>query len=333
MKAKKVIGALAIVCAVIVLAAVGVAVYKHYEKPVKNKLLGEEIGTEGLRYVYHDYIYNPKTGKKLVKDIEWLFIASNDTLGILAKDGKRAYINLNTAELITPLNFDKAWVFACNRGVMVRNDSVYIFRRDGSQVLPKPLPYEQEYELVYYRNRLIIHGSPDLVGVLDTAAQWVLQPEYKSVDIDYTHRLYNTEKSNLWVVYDYDLNPILQGDYRSIDIDWSEGLIATEHNGIEHLFSYEGKLLYEVIYKSIRELQYETGKKDKEGDPIFEETNCFVYQAYNGKCGLMNRQYKVLTPPLFHDIEPQTKHVFFASFGSYGSRFGTLIDELGHPIR
>ena len=333
MKAKKIIGALAIACAVIVLFAAAVAVYKHYEKPVKNKLLGEEIGKAGLRYVYHDYIYNPKTGKKLVTDVDWLFVSSDDTLGILAKEGKRAYINLNTAELLTPLSFDKAWVFACNRGVMVRNDSVFIFRRDGSEVLPEPLPYEHEYELVFFRNRLVLHGAPEMVGVLDTAGHWVLTPEYKSVEINYAHQLYNTEKSNSCAVFDFDMNPILQGDYQSISVDWTEGLIVTEHNGIEHLFSYEGKLLYEVIYQSIRELQYETGKKDKEGNPVYEQTNCFVYEAYNGKSGLMNRQYKVLTPPLFYDIEPQTKHVFFASFGEYNSRFGTLIDELGRPIR
>ena len=333
MKAKKFFISLAAVSAAVVVTAIGVALYKHYEKPVKNKLLGNEIGTNGLRYVYHDYIYNPRTGKKLVTDVDWLYISSNDSIGILAKEGKRAYINLNTADLITPLEFDKAWAFACNRGVMTKNDSVYIFRRNGSQVLSEPLPYQQEYELVFYRNQLVIHGSPELVGVIDTTGHWVLPPEYKSVDINYSHQLYNTQKTNLWTVFNFELQPILKGDYREITIDWTEGLIATEYNGIEHLFSYEGKLLYEVIYQSIHEMVYETRKKDKDGGPIYEPINCFVYQAYSGKCGLMNLQYKILTPPLFHDIEPQTKHVFFASFGEYSSRFGTLIDELGRPIR
>ena len=177
MKAKKLLISLASISAAIVVTAIGVALYKHYEKPVKNKLLGNEIGTNGLRYVYHDYIYNPKTGKKLVTDVDWLYISSNDSIGILAKEGKRAYINLNTANLITPLEFDKAWVFACNRGVMIKNDSVFIFRRNGSQVLPEPLPYQQEYELIFYRNQFVIHGTPDLVGVIDTTGQWVLPPE------------------------------------------------------------------------------------------------------------------------------------------------------------
>lgn len=333
MKKKTVFLSLAAVTAAVILTAIGVAVYKYFARPIRNKMLGVEIGSGGLRYVYHNYIYNPKTGKKLLTDIDWIFEQSSDSIGILAKEGKRAYINLNTAELLTPLEYNKAWCFACDRGVMVKNDSVYIFRRDGSIVNHEGFPYHQEYELVFFHNNLVLHGTPDLVGVIDTAAQWVLQPEYKHISMDYSHRLYNTQKKDLWQVFDFDMMSILKGNYREVTIDWSEGIIATEYNGIEHLFSYEGEMVYEVIYRRIRELSYATNKKDKDGDPVYAPTNCYVYEAYNGKCGLMNRQYKILTPPQFYQIEAQTQHIFFASFGEYSSRFGVLIDELGRPIR
>ena len=333
MKKRTVFISLAAICTAVVLTAVGVAVYKHFAYPVKKKLLGESIGNAGLRYIHGDYIYDSKTGKKLIRDIDWLYVSCSDSIGILAKDGKRAYINLNNAELLTPLTYDKAWAFVCDRGVMVRNDSVFIFRRDGSQVNSEGMPYHKEYELVFFHNNLVIHGTPDLVGVIDTACNWVLPPEYKKISMDYNHRLYNTQKKDLWQVLDFDMSTVLKGDYKDVTIDWSEGIIATEYNGIEHLFSYEGKMLYEVIYASIRELNYKTDKKDKFGDPVYTPTNCYVYEAYNGKCGLMNRQYKILTPPQFNNIEAQTQHIFFATFGDYFSRFGTLIDETGRPLR
>lgn len=47
----------------------------------------------------------------------------------------------------------------------------------------------------------------------------------------------------------------------------------------------------------------------------------------------MDKHYHVLTPQLFHSIEAQTKHVFFASFGEYSDRFGTLIDDHGKALR
>lgn len=333
MKSKSLFITLAVISAAVVLTAIGVAVFKSFARPVKSKYLGESIGTAGLRYVYGDYIYNPKTGKKLITDIDWLYCTSGDSIAILAKDGKRAYLNLNTAEQLTPLDYDKAWIFACNRGVMVRRDSVFIFRRDGSIVNKEGFPYHREYEMLFFHDRLILHGTPDLVGVIDTAAQWILQPEYKSISMDYSHNLYTAEQKDLWQVLDFNLTTILSGNYRSIDIDWSEGIIATEYNGIEHLFSYEGKMLYEVIYSRIRELRYQTEKLDKDGDPVYAPTNCYAYESYSGKWGLMNRQYKVLTPPQFCSIEAQTQHLFFASFGQYHSRFGTLIDELGRPVR
>lgn len=333
MKKRTIFLTLAAVCTAIVIAAFGVAAHKHFFRPLKNKTTGVAIGNSNLRYIYGEYIYNPKTGKKLIENIDWLFESADDTIGILAKDGKRAYINLNTAELITALDYDKAWAFSCNRGVMVRNDSVFIFRRDGSIVNTTGLPYQHEYELLFFNNNLVLHGTPETVGVIDTSAQWVLQPEYKSIEMNYTHELYNTRKQDLWEVLTFDLKPVLTGKYRDVTIDWSEGIIATENNGIEHLFSYEGKMIYEVIYQSIGELTYKTDKKDSDGDPIYAPTNCYVYKAYNGKCGLMNRQYHILTPPQFKDIEAQTAHIFFATFGEYSSRFGTLIDELGKPIR
>lgn len=324
------------VCGCIVLIAVGVSLCGAFDKSKKHierKLYGEEIGENGLRYKRGVHIYNPANGEVLVDSIDWLYVAHDDTIGILAKNHKRAYINLNTAKIITSLDYNKAWIFSCERGVMVRNDTVYIFRPDGSVVNPNGFKYRKQYEMLFYADRLVVNVENDLEGLIDTAAQWVLPPQYKSIEIDYAHKLYNTRLDEQCIVYDYDLHPLLQGNYKSIDVDWSEGLIATEYNGIQHLFSYEGKLLYQVIFKRIEALDYNTGRKDAEDRDIYEETDCFVYVDYNDKKGLMDKHYKVLTPPLFHDIEAQTRHTFFASFGEYSKRFGTLIDDHGKAIR
>jgi len=311
---------------------VGFILVKKAFPTVETTFLGEEIGMNGLRYKDHQQIYNPKTDQVLVDSINWLHINYSDTIGILAKNGKRAYINLNTGALITPLEYDKAWIFAYDRGVMVKSDSVYVFRRDGSVVNKKGIYCSRSYEMVYAQQHLVVCSTNSKEGVLDTAANWVLQPEYEKIEINYHHNLLNTKLGEQCVVYDKDLNIILQGNYKVVEVDWSEGLIATEHNGIQHLFSYKGEMLYEVIFRSIKELTYNTERRDADNNLIYENTDCFVYEDYNGKCGLMDHHYKVLTPPMFSNIEAQTHHVFFASFGEYGDRFGTLIDNHGKPI-
>jgi hypothetical protein len=153
------------------------------------------------------------------------------------------------------------------------------------------------------------------------------------IENEYQRRLYNTRLDDQCIVYNYALDTVLMGTYKSIEIDWSEGLIATEYNGIQHLFSYDGKLIYEVIYKAIEPLNYNTHRKDAHGNEIWEETNCYVYTDYNDKKGLMDKHYRVLTPPRFYNITAQTKHTFFASFGKWSKHFGTLIDENGKAIR
>ena len=309
------------------------ASFSSTSKHVKDKLYGEEIGNNHLRYKRGCHIYNPETGKILVDSVDWLHISCGDTIAILAKNNRRAYINLNTAEILTPLIYEKAWEFSCDRGIMVKSDTIYIFRRDGSIVNPQGFKSQKQYEMLFHNDKLVVNVDNDKVGLIDTAAQWVLPPLYSMIKNEYRHRLYNTKINEECIVYSYALDTILMGNYKAIDVDWSEGLIATEHNGIQHLFSYEGKLIYEVIFKAIKELTYNTGRKDAHGNEIWEETNCYVYVDYNNKEGLMDKRYRVLTPPLFYDIKAQTKHTFFASFGEWSNRFGTLIDEHGKPIR
>jgi hypothetical protein len=300
-------------------------------KKVSHSFYGESIGTGKLYYKHQEHIYHSETGEILVDSIQWLHISYGDTIGILAKNNRRAYINLNTAELLTPLEYEKAWVFSCNRGIMMKNDSIYIFRRDGSLVNPAGFPYTNQYELLFLSNNLVVTQN-DKQGLIDTAGQWVLEPHYTKIIHEHNNRLYNTRTDEQCIVYNYELDTVLIGNYKQIDIDWTEGIIATEHSGIQHLFSYTGEMIYKVIYKSIQELQYKTGRKDANGNDIWEPTNCYVYTDYNNKVGLMDKRYQILTPPLFYDITAQTKHTFFASFGEWSNRFGTLIDDHGKPI-
>ena len=335
-KARSLAARVILVCVPVILIAISLSFSRSVRtapKAIEKRLYGEEIGRNGLRYKHGAHIYNPETNEILVDSIEWLHVSAGDTIAILAKNHRRAFINLNNAQLITPLDFEKAWQFTCDRGIMSRHDSLFIFRRDGSQVNPTGLKTRNQYEYLYNNNHLVLNVDYEHVGLLDTAGQWVLEPVYSMIETSYNRRLYNTKLGDQCIVYDYNLQPVLKGAYKAIEIDWSEGLIATEHNGIQHLFDYDGKLIYQVIYKSIEELSYNTHRKDGDDRDIFEETDCYVYVDYNDKRGLMDKHYHVLTPPLFHSIKAQTKHVFFASFGEYSDRFGTLIDDHGKALR
>jgi hypothetical protein len=335
-KARSLATKVILVCVPVILIAISLSFSRSVRtapKAIEKRLYGEEIGRNGLRYKHGAHIYNPETNEILVDSIEWLHVSAGDTIAILAKNHRRAFINLNNAQLITPLDYERAWEFSCDRGIMSRHDSLFIFRRDGSQVNQTGLKTRNQYEYLFNNNHLVLNVDYDHVGLLDTAGQWVLEPVYSKIETSYNRRLYNTKLGDECIVYDYNLQPVLKGAYKAIEIDWSEGLIATEYNGIQHLFDYDGKLVYQVIYKSIEELSYNTHRKDGDDRDIYEETDCFIYVDYNNKRGLMDKHYHVLTPPLFHSIEAQTKHVFFASFGEYSDRFGTLIDDHGKALR
>ena len=186
---------------------------------MEKKLYGEEIGNNHLRYKHGDHISNPETGEILLDSIDWLHVNYSDTIAILAKNNRRAFINLNTAQLITPLIYEKAWEFACDRGIMVKSDTIYIFRRDGSIVNPQGFKYKGQYDLIYHRDKLIVNVDNDKVGLIDTAAQWVLPPVYSMIENEYQQRLYNTRLDEECIVYNYALDTVLIGAYQSIDVD------------------------------------------------------------------------------------------------------------------
>lgn len=327
MKTKNIILSLTAVAAVVLLIC---TLTPGYEK--KHNVYGStSIGNGGLMYEYGNRIYNPKTGKTLVKDIEWIY-ETDDSIGVIAQKGRRGFINLNTAQMIVPTEYYKGWVFASNRGCLSRNDTLFIFNRKGE--LQGTFRYKNEYECLFYKDHLVVHNwDNNLVGLIDTACQWTLPAEFLEINYEYGNQgFWNTKKKDFCMLLNLDLDTIISGDYAELDVDWSEGIIATEHNGVQHLYNYRGEMLYEQIFGDIQVARYDTGKRDRDGNPVMEEMNCYIYSNYNGKKGLMNRFYHPITAPLFYDIEARGQHIFFASFGDWTQRFGTLIDDQGKTI-
>jgi len=278
-----------------------------------------EVGDNGLIYKTGERLFDPKSNKTLVNDIDWLQYETYDSIGVLAKKGKRAFINLNTGKLLTSLSYDHGWFFRSNRGVMERNDSLFIFDRSG-KVLNKvgiPARGNNLYEYLFNDGKMVVEAEPNKYGILDTAARWIMEPIYDHLEHNWDNQLYSCKLGDTWSVLNYDLDTIMCGKWKNLDISWNSGIIVTETNGIERSYSYEGKLLFNVIYESIDQLYYDD-----------EPTGLFRYTAHSGKCGLMDSNYKPLTPPQFYEIEARSKSVFFGYYGD----FGVLLNRKGQTI-
>lgn len=294
----------------------------------------EEVGKNG--YIYdrsNGWIKEPYTGIKVITDIDWIRL-DGDSICVIAIDDKRAYINLNTCKLITDLVYDKAWVFCNGVGVMTRGDSIYVFDRTGKQINKRAYYYDDEYELLFHDGVMVVHDDKEHVGVIDTKCQWIFPPIYDELEYDVDHKLCSVRKGDKRMVFNNDMDTILCGEWKKVSISYSAGIVVTETNGVERLFDYDGKLLCDVVYSDIETLSYNTGRTDSDDDYIYEECNCLVYSNYSGKKGLMDRDYKILTPPIYSDITAKSRHILFATFSdNWYNEVGTLIDDHGHQIR
>ena len=93
------------------------------------------------------YIYDSRTKKKVIKDIDWIAVPEDgDSLIIVAKDGKRGFVNRYTAETVIPFKYDAAWSFTDGVAGVCEGDSVYFINHSGKPIHGKKFARQRGYD-------------------------------------------------------------------------------------------------------------------------------------------------------------------------------------------
>ena len=109
----RVIWAVITVCIVAFTCMIGYAFYDEVIRRSYNRLSWEERYDSNLspNFKYRNngynegksYIYDSRTKAKIIKGIDWIAVSEDgDSLIIVAKDGKRGFVNRYTAETVIP---------------------------------------------------------------------------------------------------------------------------------------------------------------------------------------------------------------------------------------
>ena len=315
--------ALAIVCAGVEVA------YEHWFK-------GHDCDDE---YCYHSeyvnrdiyfhntedgkgYIYNKRTGEKLIKHIAWIAKPlGNDTLVCYSDGKKRGYFSKNTGKVIIKPKYDHAWVFSNGLASVDDNGYIKFIDATGKVVIAKNMPYIPSMEGYVFHGGYCVVDTDDgeLCGLMDMTGKIVLAKEYSSICPTNDLEMWRITKGKENGLLDKDLKPIIPLTECSMWIcDNMVDMTMPDHT--MRKYTLKGELINDFYIASVRTLEYTKDEilyrsdktMDDEGNVVDTTiegyhpqatTRMRAYVAGEGYEGLMTADGHIVTMPLYKNIE------------------------------
>lgn len=268
------------------------------------------------------YIYNKRTGEKLIRHIAWIATPlGKDTLVCYSDGKKRGYFSKNTGKVIIEPKYDHAWVFSDGLASVDDNGYIKFINGTGEVVIDQKMPYIPNMEGYVFHGGYCVVDTDDgeQCGLMDKKGNIVLPMEYSSIYPSHDFKYWRIQKGEEMAVLDNNLKPILPLNECSISI--GDGTIdVTMPDHTMRKYDMEGTLIDDFYIASVRMLEYEkeeiiyrdnvVNKVDDELTEILEESyhphataRLRAYVAGDGYEGLMTADGHKVTMPLYWEIE------------------------------
>ena len=278
------------------------------------------------------YIYNKRTGEKLIKHIAWIAKPlGRDTLVCYSNGWKRGYFSKNTGKVVIEPKYAHAWIFS--DGLASVEDGGYIKFIDvtGKVVIDKNMSYIPNMEGYVFHGGYCVVDTDDgeQCGLMDMKGNIVLPLEYSSIHPSNDFKYWRLQKGEEMAVLDSNLNPILPLSECSIFI--GDGTIdVTMPDHTMRKYDMTGSLINDFYISGFRMLEYEkeeivyrTNTTVDDGDGIVEELEEYyhpkatarlrAYVAGDGYEGLMTADGRKVTMPLYWNIEALGHDLYLCS--------------------
>lgn len=315
----RVIWSIITICVIAFTFMLGYAFYDEFYTHRKNRSFYQEFydGKLSSNYKYHNsglnegksFIYDTRTKKKVMTGIDWIAVPENgDSLIVVAKDGKRGYLNRFTAKMEIPLKYDAAWIFTDGVAGVCEGESVYFIDHKGNPINDKKFERTADYNNYAYHGNFAAIPYKGKFGLIDRKGDWWLQPEYDDIHIGPKNMWYvcNNEK---WGVIGSNGEYVLFPVYKDIYIHSNNGITVMKEDNSRSRHDYEGNIVDNFIFDEVFEMAYYINEFDDEGnqkravDDILKYSSGYFY-------GLITRGGKPVTPPLYSDIESVAPGVY-----------------------
>jgi len=268
------------------------------------------------------YIYNKRTGEKLIKHIAWIAKPlGKDTLVCYSDGKKRGYFSKNTGKVIIEPKYDHAWVFSDGLASVDEGGYIKFIDGTGKTVIDQQAPYIPNMEGYVFHNGYCVVDTDDgeLCGLIDKTGKTVLDKVYSSISPTNDLEIWRITKGKENGLLDKDLKPVIPMMECSMWV-CDELVDVTLPDHTMRKYTLQGELVNDFYISSVRTLEYSkdevlyrTRTHDDDGDeyavPFVESyhpaatARLRAYVAGAGYEGLMDANGHVVTMPLYKDIQ------------------------------
>ena len=289
--------------------------------------------------IHHDgcqsYLYNTKEGRRTISDIQWICKSADDSLTVYCQDNKRGYFNMYTGKPVIPAQYEKAWVFSEGVAWVMDQGELHLIDQEGNDVLGRAFPYTESIDSYCFHQGICpMIEYNGRIGFINKQGEWVIDPFLSYV---------NHNDNGFWSGYDPDGNHGLLKDngevflpfeFDYIDLHYRENYIyARRLDHVDQVYDCEGNLVNACSYSDVISMDYSSDEFLYQSymDDYIRKTqsaNCMKYRTSDYHYGLMDKNGKPITLPLYKNIEAIAKDMFLCE-----SEAGSVIlDSKGKEV-
>ncbi len=236
-------------------------------------------------------------------------------------DKKRGYFNMFTGEPTIKAQYRHAWIFSEGLAAVDDNGWIKFIDAKGKTVIDPKVPYFDATEgYVFHGNHCVIHNDRrNRVGLIDKQGNWALSAEYFHIE----------PMDSLWLVDNGKEQSVLSDKLQTI-IPFVAGKLYVCGAYIDAImadhsirrYNLQGEMIEDFFISELEHMTYETGKLrygtsttyDEDGNiarvsdntettAVKATARCKRYEAESGWYGLMSPDGKVITSPMYNDIQ------------------------------
>ncbi len=290
------------------------------------------------------FVKNAK-GKKTISDIDWIAMPCGKDSLVCYKTGKlRGYFNMKTGAPVVKPRYSHAWVYSDGLACVDDGGWVKFIDSAGNVVIDTKVPNDRYYGRRVFHNGLCVVPKPDLnaVGLMDRQGRWVLEAEYDNIEL--ADSLWIVTKGDEQSVMNSNLDTILPFTKARFFIDLGM-LTAIMPDHTIRKYTLRGELINDFYIHGVEQLNYDTmelcepvKEYDENGnfygvgapDTKKAIAHCLQYEAQYGWYGLMSSTGKIITPPIYKDIEALGPDLYLCKDDSHD---GIILNSNGRQVK
>ena len=262
--------------------------------------------------VIYDGIYKEWIYPKIIKDN--MYIEYSEEVNSIApffENDKWGYMNLLTDESI-PAQFDYVWPFSEGVAAVIKDKKLTFIDLKGEIIINKELgKMSKEGDCRFVNGYCIVNSTEGLTGLIDKQGNWALEPIYD--DIYHENGLWKVRSHELYGLFSAKLDTMFTVGHPRITIE-NEAIDVSYPNHIVKRYDHDMNVLEDFVIHSIEELSTKEFYKEDEFRYATAKQMCYAVNAVDASTlyyGLMDRNGKRITPPVFTSIEAIGMDLYF----------------------